>query len=619
MDSLCNNNEKCQNEMETDANSLYCVKQLENSKKYQTDYSQISSNPTATNANKMLQKKLMKNQISKNDYYIQELFVNNKDNEKNNNYKRTVKTNNYDYDLPNINQNLNNNQNEIKNSQKRATTPIFCNYQNNRANAKNIENNNRSGDNNYLLEDQFNQTFELKPVKFTKNISKNKYQNYGDYSGNKSFDFTNNKNTMIPKIKSKYNSRNKYATNKIPNSKEQFLTQSTNTTPSHLNNKSIGSKKKLNLNKKNVIKSIKKPLKIKCISKNHFSNILIKNKIPVDCNIRNYSKNKIEINEEEILGRKLHLKVRNDNKKYADKIVLNNKSGNYFQENDNNPYVLDDGEEINENEINIINNKDNNSFIDNSLQVLTAQAKELHFINQKINNKLNREMVIEKKAVEEMQEINTEYENKVKELVNVINSLKQANENKKNKENKENIDSKDNKDNKNSKNSYVNNEIKNNENIIENTISININDKKDSKNSKINEINEKQKRRQEILAKLSPTKVSNIELEKKIKKPKKKKVKFTFCETIFLRAEKLEVIQKKIIPKKDINYKEVKSDKFELKNKEPKLKFININSDSNVVDKNVKLDKKEYQFAASQIANHLIIESLLSLNEEKSE
>ena len=160
--------------METDANSLYCVKQLENSKKYKADYSQISSNITVTNTNKMLQKKLMKNQLPKNEYYIQEIFNNNKDNEKNNNYKRTIKTSNYDYDLPNINQNLNNNQNDNKNAQKRPTTPLFTKYQKNRTNNRNVENN-ISNDNNYLLEDQFNQTFELKPVKFNKNISKNKY------------------------------------------------------------------------------------------------------------------------------------------------------------------------------------------------------------------------------------------------------------------------------------------------------------------------------------------------------------------------------------------------------------------------------------------------------------
>ena len=103
-------------------------------------------------------------------------------------------------------------------------------------------------------------------------------------------------------------------------------------------------------------------------------------------------------------------------------------------------------------------------------------------IKKKINNKLNKEIVIEKKAVEEMQQINIEYENKVKELVNVINSLKQANDIKKNN---------DSMDNQNNKNNYGNNKIKSDEIIIENTISINIYDKKDPKNSKLSEINEK--------------------------------------------------------------------------------------------------------------------------------
>ena len=171
-------------------------------------------------------------------------------------------------------------------------------------------------------------------------------------------------------------------------------------------------------------------------------------------------------------------------------------------------------------------------------------------------------------------------------------------------------------DNQNNKNNYGNNKIKSDEIIIENTISINIYDKKDPKNSKLSEINEKKKKRQEILSKLSPIKVSNIEIEKKVKKPKKKKIKFTFCETIFLRSEKLEIINKKVIPKKDINYKEIKAEKFDLQKNKTKLKFVNINSDDSIVNKNIKLDRKEYENAASQIANHLIVESLLSLNEE---
>ena len=56
--------------------------------------------------------------------------------------------------------------------------------------------------------------------------------------------------------------------------------------------------------------------------------------------------------------------------------------------------------------------------------------------------------------------------------------------------------------------------------------------------------------------------------------------------------------------------------------KEPKLIFVNMNKNNdnnNNKSKDLKISMDEYKDAAAQIANHLIIESLISLENEDEE
>ena len=100
-------------------------------------------------------------------------------------------------------------------------------------------------------------------------------------------------------------------------------------------------------------------------------------------------------------------------------------------------------------------------------------------------------------------------------------------------------------------------------------------------------------------------------------KPKKKKMKFGFVETIIMKDDKFEVILKKRPPKYDIS--NIKILTINKTHKEPKLVFINSNKDEEI-QKNEKIKDKPsdelYLDAASQTANNLIIESLLLLEKE---
>lgn len=201
---------------------------------------------------------------------------------------------------------------------------------------------------------------------------------------------------------------------------------------------------------------------------------------------------------------------------------------------------------------------------------------EANNINMKSEiNKLNQEIKNEHKSVEELQKINSElndkiilfnnnakqYEKKVEELINVINQVK----------NNSNNNSNNNSDN-------ISNGISNNNNILR-------------KNSN-----------------------QNFTIEKI---PKKKKLKFGFVELIFMKENKFQMIQKEKPPE----YEKSENNNFliEKQNKEPKLVFVNMNKNNDEENKiNYTVNKDDYYDAASQMANHIIIESLISLkNDEK--
>lgn len=221
---------------------------------------------------------------------------------------------------------------------------------------------------------------------------------------------------------------------------------------------------------------------------------------------------------------------------------------------------------INQNENNHDNDKDNGNEndIDNDNEVKVEM------------DKLNMELKAGYKTVEELQKINTDlnnkinffnkntqqYKDKVKELVSIINQIKNDNN------------------------------------------GCNFNSNIDNVNSNINNNN------------ITQSNNNNFNLENK---PKKKKLKFGFVELIFMKDDKFEVIQKPKMPK----YYASQNEFFTINkiHKEPKLVFVNINKNNNVNDNN-KVDKttmEEYMDAASQMANHIIIESLNSIqNEDKN-
>ena len=100
-------------------------------------------------------------------------------------------------------------------------------------------------------------------------------------------------------------------------------------------------------------------------------------------------------------------------------------------------------------------------------------------------------------------------------------------------------------------------------------------------------------------------------------KPKKKKMKFGFVETIFMKDDKFTVINKKKPPQYQFSNKE--SLTINKTHKEPKLVIVNMNKSDNENKGQIKekATLEEYVDAASQLANQIIIESLISMENEE--
>ena len=363
-------------------------------------------------------------------------------------------------------------------------------------------------------------------------------------------------------------------------------------------NKNNNNKIKFDINKKNITNKIKHPSKINLnINKKN-----LKYKIPMDMinNLNQRKQKQSNDKDSHSINRKLN--IRQKNNRYNNNI---NDNLSLTQNNQNIKKMSAYTTTYNNSKSN--NNKDLNlesTFM--TFNNLVSQAKELghilidnkdllknqnfEFIESEENNelfeanninmkseinKLNQEIKNEHKSVEELQKINSElndkiilfnnnakqYEKKVEELINVINQVK----------NNSNNNSNNNSDN-------ISNGISNNNNILR-------------KNSN-----------------------QNFTIEKI---PKKKKLKFGFVELIFMKENKFQMIQKEKPPE----YEKSENNNFliEKQNKEPKLVFVNMNKNNDEENKiNYTVNKDDYYDAASQMANHIIIESLISLkNDEK--
>ena len=363
-------------------------------------------------------------------------------------------------------------------------------------------------------------------------------------------------------------------------------------------NKNNNNKTKFDMNKKNIMNKIKHPSKINLnINKKN-----LKYKIPMDMinNLNQRKQKQSNDKDSHSINRKLN--IRQKNNRYNNNI---NDNLSLTQNNQNIKKMSAYTTTYNNSKSN--NNKDLNlesTFM--TFNNLVSQAKELghilidnkdllknqnfEFIESEENNelfeanninmkseinKLNQEINNEHKSVEELQKINSElndkiilfnnnakqYEKKVEELINVINQVK----------NNSNNNSNNNSDN-------ISNGISNNNNILR-------------KNSN-----------------------QNFTIEKI---PKKKKLKFGFVELIFMKENKFQMIQKEKPPE----YEKSENNNFliEKQNKEPKLVFVNMNKNNDEENKiNYTVNKDDYYDAASQMANHIIIESLISLkNDEK--
>ena len=450
-----------------------------------------------------------------------------------------------------------------------------------------------NSDNVYFFEnDQLNNTFHLK--RFNK-IKNNKYNDIDNDMSLSQIISNKNKNSIYLGNNNLYSRNIENISNKN-NLNSNYLTQ--NNISSTTKNNNYNNKLKFSLNKKNLMNTIKKPSKINLEKKN------LKYKIPIDM-INNYNYGKTGNN------RKLNIKQRSNksaNKEIIDCSNIDNQNNEKEEININNSkefikstliafnglvsqaqelgqILIDNKEMINSNSRNDSNsnklkNSINNVNINNMNNIDDMNdLNDINDLNVKSKlNKLNQEIKNEHKTVEELQKINSDlnnkinlfnentqqYENKVKELVTVINQIKNTNNN--------------NASNSNSNSDNYSNGLGNN-NIL----------RKDSSN--------------------------NFMLENK---PKKKKMKFGFVETIFMKDDKFEVILKKPPPKYDISNKEY----LTINKNEPKLKFVNVNKNENgenkEKDKN-KVTEEEYLDAASQMANQLIIESLLLLENEEED
>ena len=443
---------------------------------------------------------------------------------------------------------------------------------------------------NNLDPDKYNTTTQIR--RYTQN-KKTKYTLYDNNSMNLSqLVWQKSKNMGFVGSSKNKNSRNiDINNNYIHKNNKHFLTNinNTNNLSTSFTTKNSNEKIKFTVNKKNLINTIKKPTKIKIEKKN------LKYKIPLDL-MNNINKKKLEYNYDRETNnnniRKLNIKQRNIN----NRSLSNNKINHINNDvNDSKSFIestlvafnglvskaQEIGQILIDNKEIIHENKDNNLInnqLKNSIEILNVD-KKIDKLDKKIKN--------EQKTVEELQKINSDlnnkinlfnensqqYENKVKELVDVINQLKQ-----------------------------------NNSNNVSNNNSNNSNGETANQNSYIGEQNNK----------FIPCNTnSNFTLEKK---PKRKKIKFGFVESIFMKPDKFQIINNR----KPNVYKTDKKDNFYINKtkKENKLVFVNINKNYFNENNNSKIKKitsEEYQDAAEQMANHLIIESIMSLeNEDES-
>ena len=436
-----------------------------------------------------------------------------------------------------------------------------------------------SNDGNYFDLDNFDTTMKLRRLtqnKKSKNIFNDMNITQLVWKKNRNMGFTGIKTN---------NSRNFESMNENNN---YCLTSNNATSFSTKNN---NEKKKFTINKNNLINTIKKPSKIKMEKKN------LKYKIPIELmNNLNYKK-KIMLGQSKELNnkRKLNIKKRdiNNNRSLSNitPIARNKNIIRYINEKDNDEdesqkYIESTlvafnglvskaqklGKILIDNKEMINTNKNNDLISDelkNSIEILNVEQK-IDKIDKKIKN--------EHQTVEKLQKINSDlnnkinlfnensqhYENKVKELTSVINQFKQNNSNGSN---------------------YTSN------------------------NSNMDNLNKNMSRAESINIYCPSNQQNNFMLEGK---PKKKKIKFGFVESIFMKPDKFQINS---IKKISLGNNQITKAK-----KDPKLIFVNmnkINDDDKCLEP--KINNIEYQDAAEQMANQIIIESILSLEKEDNE
>ena len=448
-------------------------------------------------------------------------------------------------------------------------------------NSRNIDIFNHSlSDVNNLDNEKFNTTMQIR------GYTSNKRTKYNGNDNNlmdiSELVWQKSKNMGFVNTSKNKNSRNIGYNNYI--NKNNFLTQIGNT--NSFTTKNTNEKLKFTVNKKNIINTIKKPTKIKIEKKN------LKYKIPLDFMNNLGNKKKIEINN----NRKLNIKQRtiNNNKslsniKHKNLIDYQNKKGN--DPNNSKSFIestlvafnglVSKAQQIGQILIDnkeIINDNKENDLISNQLK----NSIEILNVDKKID-KLDKKIKNERKTVEELQKINLDlnnkinlfnensqqYEYKVKELSDVINQLRL---------NSSNNVSNNNSNNSNGDNNYI---TGGNHNLLMG----------------------------DAINKFIPSSATkNLLLERK---PKKKKIKFGFVESIFMKPDKFQIISNKKCNKNN-SYKEDNNYIMKFK-KEPKLVFVNMNKNN---DNYKNITNEEYQDAAEQMANQLLIESLISLKNE---
>ena len=522
----------------------------------------------------------------KGNHEIENLLINNQESILYNNIN-ILKT-----DLPNIVNNLN----SIEQKNNKVPTVKSMEGKKHINKSRNFDIfNNSLGDSKNLDNEKFKTTIQLR--RLTQN-KKNKYSdNENDNNSMNISQLVWRKSKNMGFIGSSKNKNSKDIDNN--NMNNYLIHNNNNININSITTKNNLEKIKFSVNKKNLMNTIKKPSKIKIEKKN------LKYKIPIELmnNFTNKNKLEMDFNGESNNNRKLNIKRKNmtnnrsfsNIKKNKNIIKYQNQNQNQNQNNDDNSksflestlvafnglvskaqqigkILIDNKEIINANkDNNLISNK-----LKNSLEILN--------MDQKID-KLNKKIKNEQNTVEELQKINLDlnnkinlfnensqqYENKVKELVDVINQLKQNNNNGSN----------------NNSNNGDSNNFNGGGNHFEG----------------------------ELINKYIPSNENNnFTLERK---PKKKKIKFGFVESIFMKPDKFQIINnKKPNEHKSKENENISTNKI---NKEPKLIVVNMNRNNN--NDNIKYEHKditneEYYDAASQIANHLLIESLISIKNE---